>query len=141
VTPTRNWILFSALRIGLFAVILTILLLLGIEPWIAAVIAAVIGLCVSYIFFRPQREALAESVSAYRSADHRDEDADAESDDDLGTEEPGHPDAGGPERGRGSERDGGAEAHSEEQSGPAGELQREDELGGGAPREGDDRRR
>ncbi|MEY2847766.1 MAG: hypothetical protein RI885_431 [Actinomycetota bacterium] len=127
-TPSRSWILFSALRIGLFAVVLTVLLLLQIEPWIAALLAAVIGLCVSYIFFRPQREALAKSVSEYRSTEHRDEDADAESAAVDGSV------------GDGSEGDRRREADAEEQGAETGQLQREDELGRGTPGERDDHR-
>ncbi len=129
-TSPRSWILFSALRIGLFAVVLTILLLLQVEPWVAAVVAAVIGLCVSYIFFRPQRQALADSVSAYRSSEHRDEDADAENAVIDGTAS-----------GRRSEGEGRGEADPEQQGAEARELQGEDELGRGAPGEGDDHRR
>jgi L-lactate permease len=47
---------YTLIRLGIFAVVLTVLYLLGIEPWIAAVIAAIISLCISIIFLRKPRE-------------------------------------------------------------------------------------
>lgn len=137
-TSPRNWILFSALRIGLFVVVLAVLLLLQVEPWVAALVAAVIGLCVSYIFFRPQREALAESVSTYRRTEHRDADSDAENaaiDDALGGS------AAGGRSQPGSERERRREPDPEDQSGEAREFEREDELGGRPAGQSDDDRR
>ncbi len=48
--------MYTLIRLGIFAVVLTILYLLSIEPWIAAVIAAIISLCISIIFLRKPRE-------------------------------------------------------------------------------------
>ncbi|GHD51215.1 DUF4229 domain-containing protein [Mycetocola manganoxydans] len=53
---------YTVLRLLTFAVPLTLLLLVGIEPWIATVIAALIGLSVSYIFLRGPREAVARDL-------------------------------------------------------------------------------
>jgi uncharacterized membrane protein YraQ (UPF0718 family) len=53
-------------RILLFAVPLGILLLLRIDPLVATVIAAVIGLCLSYIFLRTPREAVSRDIFAAR---------------------------------------------------------------------------
>ncbi|MBC7517663.1 MAG: DUF4229 domain-containing protein [Microbacteriaceae bacterium] len=78
VKTSRRWILYSLLRVGIFAAILALLLALKVEPWMAAVVAAVVGLCVSYIFFRPQRDALALSVARFRQSEKRDADSDAE---------------------------------------------------------------
>ena len=72
--------MYSLLRVGIFAAILALLLTLRVEPWLAAVVAAVFGLCVSYIFFRPQRDALALSVQRFRQGERRDADSDAEND-------------------------------------------------------------
>ena len=46
---------FALLRLGIFAVVLAVLLVvLPVEPWISAVLAAVIALCLSLIFlWRP----------------------------------------------------------------------------------------
>lgn len=80
VKSSRQWVSYSLIRLGIFAVVLAILLVLQIEPWIAAIVAAVVGLCVAYIFFRPQREAVARSFWEFRTAQHRDVDSDAEND-------------------------------------------------------------
>jgi len=80
VKSSRQWISYSLLRLGVFTAVLIALLVLQIEPWIAAVVAAVVGLCVAYIFFRPQREAVARSFWEFRTTQHRDADSDAEND-------------------------------------------------------------
>jgi len=78
VKSSRSWILYTVIRLGLFAVALTVLLLLGINPWVSAIAAAVLGLCTAYIFFRPQRDAVASSIVEARAAQKRDADSDAE---------------------------------------------------------------
>ncbi|MET4640022.1 DUF4229 domain-containing protein [Mycetocola sp. 2940] len=57
---------YSVLRLLTFAVPLTVLLLLGIEPWIATILAALIGLSVSYIFLRTPREAVSRDLYELR---------------------------------------------------------------------------
>jgi L-lactate permease len=47
---------YTLIRLGIFAVVLTVLLVLQLEPWIAAVVAAIISLCISIIFLRKPRE-------------------------------------------------------------------------------------
>jgi uncharacterized protein (DUF58 family) len=64
----KPWVKYSIIRIGLFAVLLLVFLLLGIPGWISALLAAIVGLCVAYIFFRPLRDATVSSVAARRSA-------------------------------------------------------------------------
>jgi Flp pilus assembly protein TadB len=72
----KPWLAYLIVRLGLFGVALTVLLLLGITPWIAALIAAVIGMSLAYIFFRPLRERLIDSVrTANPHADSDDEHA------------------------------------------------------------------
>ncbi|MEG2489584.1 MAG: DUF4229 domain-containing protein [Aurantimicrobium sp.] len=75
-----TWFWFSLMRLAAFAVPLAIMLLLGMTPWIAAVLSAIIGLCVSYIFFAKTRNALSESLYEKRAAKNvnHDKDADAE---------------------------------------------------------------
>jgi hypothetical protein len=64
----RPWIKYTLLRVVLFAGVLAILLLFTpAPPWLATIIAAAVGLCVSYIFFRPQRDELASSIAARRA--------------------------------------------------------------------------
>ena len=68
------------MRLAAFALPLAIMLLLGMIPWLAATLSAIIGLCVSYIFFAKTRNALSESLFEKRAAKNvnHDKDADAE---------------------------------------------------------------
>jgi hypothetical protein len=61
------WVYFSVLRVLMFVVPLAALLVLGIEPWVATLLAAVIGLCLSYIFLRKPRESVAMGLYAARN--------------------------------------------------------------------------
>lgn len=61
----KPWVLYSAIRVGIFAASFALLYwALGVTWWLAAVLAAVIGLCVAYLFFRPQRD---DVVNALRT--------------------------------------------------------------------------
>lgn len=53
---------YTVLRLAAFAIPLAVLLFLGIESWIATVLAALIGLSVSYIFLRTPREAVSRDL-------------------------------------------------------------------------------
>lgn len=75
---SRVWVLYTVIRLGIFAVVLAALLLLQVNPWVAAVAAAVIGLCVSYIFFRGPRDQLAQDLYRRRHDEQRDADNDIE---------------------------------------------------------------
>jgi inner membrane protein involved in colicin E2 resistance len=69
----RAWILYSAVRIGVFLVLFVALYALtasiGFDPaWlISALAAAALAFCISYIFFRPLRERVALDVVAARA--------------------------------------------------------------------------
>ncbi len=67
--PSRQWLLFSLIRLGIFAVALTVLLLLQVNVWIAAFGAAIIGFCVSYIFLRGRRDAVAKTMVREKAKD------------------------------------------------------------------------
>ena len=68
----RPWIAYSLLRVGLFTVFFAVLFVLGLEWWLAAIIAAALGFCVAYIFFRRLRERVAIDLAASRAnADRR----------------------------------------------------------------------
>lgn len=54
--------MYTLIRVGLFAVVLTVLLLLQITPWIAALIAALIALCISIIFLRRPRDEASKTL-------------------------------------------------------------------------------
>ena len=87
-----TWLRFSLMRIAAFAIPLVVMLFLGIEPWIAALLAAIIGLCISYIFFAPTRnslsQALYESCQAKKAAAKDEETEDALVDATLEEEDP-----------------------------------------------------
>ena len=75
---SRQWIVFSLIRVGTFATALAILMLVGLNVFVAAIGAAVIGFCVSYIFLRKQREAVSTSIGQLRDNKDRDRDNDLE---------------------------------------------------------------
>lgn len=76
------WLWYTVLRIVLFAVPLTVLLMAGVNPWVSTVVAAVFGLSASLIFLRRPRESIATDLYAARHretpavrADDEEEDA------------------------------------------------------------------
>jgi uncharacterized membrane protein len=56
------WILYISIRVGLFAAILAIMLAVGFDPFFSALIAAVVSLAISLIFFSKQRSAVSEAI-------------------------------------------------------------------------------
>jgi hypothetical protein len=130
VEPTRKrdltWLWYTLARLGIFAVVLVLLLLvLPVEPWISAIIAAIIAFCVSYIFLNGQRDAVARRI-----ADARAGNAPANVDDEA-------EDAALDGR---SEGERGPEPDAVDESQDAGERQREDQLPRGAGGRGDEGR-
>ena len=68
----RPWIAYTLVRVGLFALFFAVLFALGLEWWLAAIVAAALGFCVAYIFFRRLRERVAIDLAAARAnADRR----------------------------------------------------------------------
>ncbi len=63
----RPWIAYTLLRVGLFAAFFAVLFVLGLDWWLAAIIAAALGFCVAYIFFRRLRERVAVDLAASRA--------------------------------------------------------------------------
>jgi len=57
------WATYLIIRIGLFAGILAILMLLGVEPIASALFSAVLSLAISLVFFNRQRNAVSEAVA------------------------------------------------------------------------------
>lgn len=74
----KPWLQYSIVRLLIFAVALGVLMLVGVEWWLAAILAAVIGLCVSYIFFGKLRDTVTRDLAARRAAPPEDSDADVE---------------------------------------------------------------
>jgi hypothetical protein len=73
-----SWITYTVLRLLVFAVPLVILLVLGVVWWLSVIAAALIGLCLSYIFLSRPRNAVSSDLYAVR---HRDKPARTEDDD------------------------------------------------------------
>jgi hypothetical protein len=61
------WLPYTLLRLVSFIVPLAVLLALGVEGWISALVAAVIGVCVSYIFFARSRNVVSQQIHAART--------------------------------------------------------------------------
>jgi hypothetical protein len=78
VKSSRQWVVYSLIRVGIFAIALTVLLLVGVNIWVSAFAAAAVGFCVSYIFLRGPRDAVAKSIVDIRSTKLRDVDNDIE---------------------------------------------------------------
>jgi hypothetical protein len=78
----KLWLIYISARIGLFALFLTIFLLLGFDGIYSAVIAGVLALAVSLVFLQKQRDAL--SIEIYKRSNRDkfsgvpDKDADVE---------------------------------------------------------------
>jgi hypothetical protein len=73
-----SWITYTVLRLLVFAVPLVILLLVGLVWWLAVIAAALIGLCLSYIFLSRPRNAVSSDLYAVR---HREKPVRSEDDD------------------------------------------------------------
>lgn len=63
----RAWVVYTVLRVLAFAVPFGVLAAIGLDWWWAALIAAVIGFCLSYILLRRPREAVASQIAAARA--------------------------------------------------------------------------
>jgi hypothetical protein len=78
----KLWLVFISARIGIFALFLTVFLLLGFEGIYSAVIAGVLALAVSLVFLAKQRDALSAEIYKRNSRDKNlgvpDTDADVE---------------------------------------------------------------
>lgn len=60
------WLRYTLLRVLLFAAPLAVLLIAGVTPWIAVLVAALFGFSASLIFLRRDREQLASDLYAAR---------------------------------------------------------------------------
>ena len=58
--------MYTLIRVGIFAAVLVVLLLLQIPGWIAAIVAAVIALCISIIALRKPREEASKTLHEAR---------------------------------------------------------------------------
>jgi len=61
----KPWITYSLIRIGIFAAVFALLYgVLSVHWAISAAVAAVLGLSISYLFFRRQRDAAVASLAS-----------------------------------------------------------------------------
>lgn len=74
----KPWLAYSLVRVGTFAIVFAALMLIGVEWYWAAIVAAVVGLCVAYIFFGKLRDAVAADIAKRRAAASGDADSLAE---------------------------------------------------------------
>lgn len=77
----RPWITYTIVRVGFFAVFFAVLSLIGLEWWLAAVVAAALGFLVAYIFFRPLRQRVAGELEDARARTDKTPDEVVEDDD------------------------------------------------------------
>lgn len=77
-SSSRRIVVYSILRLLLFAVPFVIFMLLRIDWWISALLATVIAVCLSYLFLRQQRNEVAATVQSWGKGDHHDADNDLE---------------------------------------------------------------
>lgn len=70
--------LYSLIRVGVFLLVFAVLLVTPVYWWVAAIIAAVVSLCVGYIFFGGLRDAVALDLAARRGKPVVDADTTAE---------------------------------------------------------------
>lgn len=74
----KPWVIYTLLRLGVFFVALSLMLLLGYNAYVATGLAAVLALAISLLFFGRQRNA---ASTALYEARNKNKDADAEVED------------------------------------------------------------
>jgi hypothetical protein len=74
----KAWLLYTVVRLAIFAAVLAILMLIGWQWYIATIVAALVGLLVSYIALPKLRYQVATSLATRRRTPDRDADSDFE---------------------------------------------------------------
>ena len=74
----KPWLAYSLVRVGVFVAAFAVLMLANVPWWLSALIAAIIGLCVGYIFFGRLRDRVALDIAERRARPVRDADSAAE---------------------------------------------------------------
>ena len=65
--PGLAWLWYTLLRIGIFAGVLAILLLvMPVPPWVSTIVAALIAFCLSFLFLGRPRAELAGQLDRMR---------------------------------------------------------------------------
>jgi len=75
------WLFYTVLRLLMFAIPLAIFLSLGFWPWAAAVVAALLGLCLSYLLLGKSRQSVARDLYSVRHPDKEPADKDSDIED------------------------------------------------------------
>jgi hypothetical protein len=76
----KAWLVYTLARLGIFAVALAVLLVIGLRWYWATILAALVGLLVSYIALPRLRGAVTTSLANRGSRPERDADSDFEDD-------------------------------------------------------------
>jgi len=76
----KAWIVYTLARLGIFAAALAIFLVIGFKWYWATILAALVGLLVSYIALPKLRARVAQSLADRRGRPERDADTDFEDD-------------------------------------------------------------
>ena len=76
----KPWLAYSLVRVGVFALVFALLMLANVQWWLSAILAAIVGFCVGYVFFGRLRDRVALDIAERRArptgdADSRAEDA------------------------------------------------------------------
>ena len=79
----RPWIKYTLIRLGIFVVALVILLVVGVNPYLSAIVAAVAGFVLSYVFFRKLRGQVAEELARRNETPEPIRNADTEAEDEA----------------------------------------------------------
>ena len=78
----KPWVQYSLVRVGLFAVVFALLTLINPSLWwLWAIAAAIVSLCISYIFFGKLRDAVALDIVNRRAKPAGAADTDAAAED------------------------------------------------------------
>jgi hypothetical protein len=77
------WIKYLLVRVGIFAVVLAVLLVFQVNPYLSAVVAAVAGFVLAYVFFRGLRNQVATELAERNSRPAVVKNADTEAEDDA----------------------------------------------------------
>jgi membrane protein implicated in regulation of membrane protease activity len=77
------WIKYLLVRLGIFAVVLAVLLVFQVNPYISAIVAAVAGFVLAYVFFRGLRNEVAKELAERNSKPAVVRNVDTEAEDDA----------------------------------------------------------
>lgn len=69
----KAWLLYSTIRLGLFAGIFALVWWLGARWWLAALLAALISMAISILLLDPIRQRAAEGLQDWRNREHTDD--------------------------------------------------------------------